>query len=59
MDYPTTSKAYAMMEKSSTTLSQYISAIGIVTMVYDYVLTIQDEVFLICFHLRDVSVYFL
>jgi hypothetical protein len=59
MDYSTTTKAYAMMEKSSTMLLRYVSVIGIVTVVYDYLLTIQDEVFLIFFRLSDVSVYFL
>jgi len=53
----TTNQEYAVMEKWSTTLSQYVSAMGLVLVLYDYLLTIQDEVCLILLRLREVSVY--
>jgi hypothetical protein len=58
MDFPTTNRAYAVIEKWATTLTQYISAVGIVLVIYDYLLTIRNEVCLIHRHLglRAVSV---
>ena len=50
---------YAVMEIWSTTLSQYVSAVGTVLVLYDYLLTIQDEVCLILLRLWAVSVYLL
>ena len=38
MDTTTTSQAYDVMEKWATTLMQYFSAIGIVLVLYDYLL---------------------
>jgi len=56
MGTPTTNQEYAVMEMWSTMLSQYVSAMGTVLVVYDYLLTIQDEVCLILLRLRAVSV---
>jgi len=51
----TTNQEFAVMEMWSTMLSQYVSAMGIVLVVYDYLLTIQDEVCLILLRLRAVD----
>jgi len=47
--------ANAMLEKWSFTLRQYVSAIGIVVVLYDYFLTIPDEVCLTLLRLGAVS----
>jgi hypothetical protein len=59
MNSTTTDQAYAVLEVWSTTLTQHVSAMGIVVVVYDCLLTIQDEVCLMLLLLRAVSVYLL
>ena len=51
-------QARVMLDIWSTRLTRYVSATGIVVVLYDWLLTIEDEVCLISLRLRAVSVYF-
>jgi len=54
-----TDQAYVVLIAWAHMLTQYVSAMGIVLLLYDCLLTIQDEVCLILLRLEAVSVYFL
>lgn len=59
MDTTTTEQALAVLEMWSTKLTQYVSALGLVVVLYDFLLTMKDEVCLILSHPRAVSIFFL
>ena len=52
-------QARAVLDIWSTRLTRYASAGGLVVVLYDWLLTIEDEVRPIFWRLRAVSVYFL
>ena len=47
MDTTSTDRAYAMLDMWSAQLTQYAAAVGLVVVLYDYLLTIEDEVCLL------------